>query len=350
LVILLWLVNTGWGRRMAHRLPPPIREVAGRVARRSRKFRQAIWRRRARAAAGRQPAEGALTPLLVDYYTRDGSTALMRLLASSPQIAIERSYPYEAKYFSYLWRWSRLVERQDRPAADWGPHALGSIAQEKRVPLMGPPPWVRRDLIEGDPGAESFASRCFDAVWLEFSRRATIATRVEHRRPEAAVAYYAEKHMNSWQLDLRKMPPLALVVLLRDPRDTLVSIDAFNRARDKDLGRRRSLGEEEAVTLFISRQRQRLRWIASLLEDDSVPVIRYEDLVFDLDAVAQRLERRLSVELDPAVVARDRRMPASHGTASSPEDSVGRWKQELAPELADRLARELSAELRATGL
>jgi Sulfotransferase family len=333
---------------MVHRLPRPIPEVARRLAWRSRTARHAIWRRRARAAGGGRPTEGALTPLLVDYYTRDGSTLLMRLLASSPQIAVERAYPYEAKYFSYLWRWSRLLERRDRPANDWGPHALGSIAQETRVPLMGPPPWDRRDLIEGDPGAESFARRCFDAAWLEFSRRATIATRVEHRRPDVAVAYYAEKHMNSWQLDLRKMPPLVMVVLLRDPRDTLVSIDAFNRARDKDLGRRRSMSEEESVTQFIARQRQRLRWIASLLEDDSVPVIRYEDLVLNLDAVAQRLERRLGVELDQAAIARDRRMPSQHGTATSPESSVGRWKHELAPELADRLARELAPELRAT--
>jgi hypothetical protein len=332
---------------MAHRLPRPIPEVAGRLARYSRRSRHTLWRRRALAAAGRQPAEGALTPLLVDYYTRDGSTALMRLLASSPQIAVERTYPYEAKYFSYLWRWSRLLERRDWPADDWGPHALGSIAQEKRVPLMGGPPWDRRDLVEGDPGAESFASRCFEAAWLEFSRRATVATRVEHRRPDATVAYYAEKHMNSWQLDLRKLPPLVLVVVLRDPRDTLVSIDAFNSARDKDLGRRRTLGEEEAVTHFIARQRQRLRWIASFLEDDTVPVIRYEDLVFDLEGVAKRLERRLRVELDPAAVARDRRMPAQHGTASSPESSVGRWKHELAPELADRLTTELAPELRA---
>ena len=60
-------------------------------------------------------------PILVDYFTRDGSTLMMRLLASSPQIAVERAYPYERKYFAYLWRWSRLLDREDWPEEQWAP-------------------------------------------------------------------------------------------------------------------------------------------------------------------------------------------------------------------------------------
>ena len=56
-----------------------------------------------------------LTPILVDYFTRDGSTLMMRLLSSSPQIAVEMSFPYERKYFAYLWRWAQLLDREDWP-------------------------------------------------------------------------------------------------------------------------------------------------------------------------------------------------------------------------------------------
>ena len=60
--------------------------------------------------SGRSSAD-SLQPLLLDYFTRDGSTLTMRLLASSPQIAVGGGYPYEHKYFAYLYRWAHLIEK-----------------------------------------------------------------------------------------------------------------------------------------------------------------------------------------------------------------------------------------------
>ena len=73
--------------------------------------------------SGREPnsrapeEQPALEPILVDYFTRDGSTLMMRLLATSPQIAVGGEYPYEHKYFAYLYRWARLLDRQTWPRA-----------------------------------------------------------------------------------------------------------------------------------------------------------------------------------------------------------------------------------------
>jgi hypothetical protein len=50
------------------------------------------------------------------------------------------------------------------------------------------------------------------------------------------VRFYAEKHLDTWLLDTAELPPFELIVLLRDPRDSYVSIRAFNRLR-KDAGR-----------------------------------------------------------------------------------------------------------------
>src|SRR5215217_1769145 len=176
--------------------------------------------KRLRRAASSHPARDGLTPILVDYYSRDGSTLTMRLLASSPQVALGGTYPFEQKLFAYLWRWSRLINRTEWDDGEWAPHDLGSILQERDSSVLGPPPWRRRELIDGvDPDEPSISDRCFDFAWREFSRRATSATRVAHREPEADVRYYAEKHLNSWLLDRRELPPLRLVVLLREPRD-----------------------------------------------------------------------------------------------------------------------------------
>jgi hypothetical protein len=301
-----------------------------------------------RRAAANHPARDALTPVLVDYYSRDGSTLTMRLLGSSPQVAVGGTYPFEHKFFAYLWRWSRLLTRSDWSEEEWDTNDLGSILQERDRSLLGPPPWRRRDLMEGtDADAPSMAERAFEAAWRDFSRRATEVTRVAHRDPGADVRYYAEKHMNSWLLDRAELPPLRLLVLLRDPRDTYASLLAFREATKAELGQRQAADEADYFRRFIERQRDRLRWIAGLEESRDTAIVRYEDLVRDLRGVSGRLEGWLGVELDPDSVAGDRRVGWVHRTADSPEKSIGRWRSDVPPDVTDAIARDLGPELSA---
>ena len=334
---------------MAGRLDPLRRS---KTARRLLFARDALRRGspRLRRAAASHPARDALVPILVDYYSRDGSTLTMRLLGSSPQVAVGGTYPYEHKFFAYLWRWSRLLTRPDWDEGEWATHDLGSILQERDRSTLGPPPWRRRDLMEGtEPGAPSMSRQAFDFAWREFSRRATAVTRVAHRDPEADVRYYAEKHMNSWLLDRAELPPFRLLVLLRDPRDTYASLLAFRDATKAELGQREASDEADYFRQFLERQRDRLRWIAGLEEGRDTTIVRYEELVRDLPGVARRLEDWLAVDLDAESVMRDRRVGWVHRTAESPEESVGRWRADLPPDAAATIARELAPELAAVG-
>jgi hypothetical protein len=93
-------------------------------------------------------SEPWLLPILVDYFTRDGSTLMMRLLCTSPHVVVDDQYPYERKYFNYLWHWSRLLDRGESPSESWGSSSLAAISQEWHVPLLraaavAPPPAVR---------------------------------------------------------------------------------------------------------------------------------------------------------------------------------------------------------------
>ena len=79
--------------------------------------------------------------------------------------------------------------------------------------------------------------------------------------------YYAEKHLNTWMVKLDDLPSVQLVALLRDPRDTYVSIEAFRRKR-RDAGQAgirmgRHAGETDEAWLarYLRRQRGRLWWI-----------------------------------------------------------------------------------------
>jgi Sulfotransferase family len=296
--------------------------------------------------------------VLVDYFSRDGSTVLMRLLATSPQIAVEprdthELRSYELRYFAYLWGWASLLDAERWPRRRWNDRALSAMLRRQAPALVGPPPWLPRALLEAAPEEQPMSRRCFDLAWAEFSRRAARLTRIEHAEPDADVRYYAEKHLNSWELDLDRLPPLRILAVLRDPRDTYVSMSAFDRRRGAPgFGRQRTVSEEEFLAGFIERQRARLRWIAGLLDDSNerIPVVRYEDLVRDLPGVAGRLEHRLGVELDPTAVLADRELRTLHVTAGSPEESIGRWRRELSPGIAHGLEMALGSELRAVGL
>ena len=304
--------------------------------------------------AQREIGADSLQPLLVDYFTRDGSTLTMRLLASSPEIAVSGGYPYEHKYFAYLYRWSRLSEQTEWPRQVWNPGVLATLSQKKQVPLMGGPPWKERELLDAAKGGEPLSEYAFRVLWEEFSRRATAQTRDRHRRPDVAVRYYAEKHLSTWQVDLKELPPVRLIAVLRDPRDTYVSIASFARKREKagqkgSMGQRPGESHDAWLKRHLARQRERLQWLRKAIDSGDMPVIRYENLVLSLEEEAARLGETLGVEFDPAAVVADEKMRTTHVSASTPEESIGRWRSEMDPELVKRFNDELGKELEALG-
>jgi glycosyltransferase involved in cell wall biosynthesis len=288
-----------------------------------------------------------LTPLLVDYFGRDGSTLMMRLLGTSPEIVIGDKYPFERKYFAYLWRWSRMLDRAEWPRETWRPADLASLDQESAQMMMGPPPWLPRGLFD-EGGSGSFSQFCFHAAWSEFSRRAVNVS--SGPDPRVTPRLYAEKHANTWLVDLGELPESKLVVLLRDPRDTFVSIKSFAEVRGADFGRGRVTSDGEYLEHVVSRQKRRLRWIEQLLAEGEVPVVRYEDLVTDIDGVAKRLSEALSVDLNPEATRSDRDLHKRHATTTNPQSSIGRWREELTEAEIEVFDRSLGAEMASVGL
>ena len=326
---------------VARRLSPQFSgsELAWLARRRLRRRAADRWRAGAPAAA----ADAWLTPILVDFFGRDGSTAMMALLASSPEIVIDEKYPYERRYFTYLWRWSRLLSRTDWPHALWTKDDVVSLAQEREgSTLVGPPPWLPRELLDAR-GEPPLAQRCFEFAWRELSTRA-----VARANGDDAPRYYAEKHGNTWLVDTRELPPVKLIVLLRDPRDTHASLRAFEDSEPvMSYGVHHIwAGDDDRLTGILDRHRRRLRWITALLAEDAASVVRYDELVADPRGVARRLERYLEVELDPDVL-RNRGLIGRHAT--SDRGGSERWRHDLDPETVERFNLELGSELDALG-
>ena len=109
------------------------------------------------------------------------------------------------------------------------------------------------------------------------------------------------------------------------------------------------MSDEDHLERYVEVHTEMLRWIARLLERGEVPVVRYEELIRDLPGVAARIGGWLSVDLDAAAVADDELMRLWHATTPSAEESIGRWRREMSPEMAAAFTRGMRAELAALG-
>lgn len=283
-----------------------------------------------------ESSEAPLIPVLVEGSGRDETTLMMQLLGTAAEIAFDRTYPYEQRYFSYLLAWARLPTREDWRAEGWDLDSLAHPGDLEKAGLMGPLPWPDRTLIAG-AGDREFWRDAFDPAWAAFSTRARAAVRKQLGDPDLELRYYAQKSADSWALPLDKLPELRLVCLLRDPRDTWISSVAFHQQR------------AEMLDKFLDGQKHRLRWLQTAEEDLDAPVVRFEDLVADLPTEAERLGDWLGVRLDAEAVLRRRGEFSEDITAGSAERSAARWKDEMPAELIDRFRKAMGPELSQLG-
>ncbi len=294
------------------------------------------------------PDGSPLNPVLIDGTGRDGTTLMMQLLGTSPEVAFDRIYPYEQRYFSYLLHWSRIPQLDEWEIDGWNLDSLGHLEDVERLAVVGALPWPERSLIS-DPDSELWQD-LFEAGWTAFSKRARKAVRSRLGDPEQPIRFYAQKVAESWLIPVDKVPvpELRICHVLRDPRDTWQSSVAFHRRRlaagEAFLPVGPDESEEVELGRFIVDQRERLR---ALLEEDQerFPVFRYERLVSDLPGEAKRLGDWLGAPLDAEAVQLRRGSFREHVTAGTIEQSVDRWRREMSAELAARFWSEMGDEL-----
>jgi len=275
----------------------------------------------------------------------------MALLASSPQVAMDREHPYEHRYFAWLKAWSALADLTEWDFDLWNAPMLAQMAVDADGQgLVGPPPWPSRPLWAAEGPGDELGPHLLLAAWREFSARAVARTRRDLGAADTRVRYHAEKTASVARLRERSPLPVRAVVLHRDPRDVWLSIQAFDEQRGY-YGFGRALGEddetwfERALAMLAERSRAA---VAERERPDSL-VLAYEDLVGRPDATAARLGEWLELDLDPAAPARDLERHGDHSTSASPEASVGRWRRELEPERRERFSAALGPELRELG-
>jgi hypothetical protein len=297
-----------------------------------------------------------IAPLLVTTLGRSGSTWLMQILASHPQVAVFRNFPYEST-----------------PAKYWL-HALRVICEPVNLIESAHPDnfhnnlwWVGNNPYHND--------RIYEQAWLEeWYARAHIEsmagfmqqtiddwyTTVARTQQQSDVSYFAEKHMwpnylpvLTWEL----YPRTKELFLVRDFRDMARSIMAFDEKRGyPGFGRPEHSTDEEYLRGELSKMATDLQrsWQT---RGDRAHLVRYEDLVREpgetVTSMLEYLELDSSPEMVSELLARgsekvlslpgfsyDASAVASHRTMPNLNATVGRWQGE-----GDESLRALAEEV-----
>jgi hypothetical protein len=307
---------------------------------------------RGRRAPLRSSFEPRRSPVLVTTLGRTGSMLLMRLLSAHPEVLVYRPHRFEQRIASY-----------------WGDVLLSVADPTSHIRQIAPPGdvddpawWLGRDAPMpaglrdagvqewlGGGALESLAAACQQQVEATYDRIvATTDTR-------DALLFAEKSNLRAANLLTELYPGARELFLVRDFRDMVSSILSFNAKRGvQGFGRSHATSDVEYVSSLGGWAHRLLR--AWERRRDSAHLVRYEDLVLDPQSALPGLLAYLGVEAGAQTVAAmcrelDEELPElrAHATSDGPASSIGRWRSDLAPEIADACARSLSPALEAFG-
>jgi hypothetical protein len=293
--------------------------------------------------------EPGLRPIVVTSLGRTGTTWLMRLLLEHPQIVVHPAHPHEVHAAAY---WAHLFKVLAEPADHLNsahPDAFRTtMSQAGHHPFFGPP-------VTAEPAMQAWFSHEYPRQLAEFSVQSTDSfyVRLAESQGKTGAQYFAEKFQPDripwlmWEL----YPQAREVVLVRDFRDVVCSILAFNRKRGfADFGRESVATDEEFVGLFSSHCRRLLEAYRS--RADRVHLLRYEDLILHPDDSLRSLLGYLGLPFARGVVAGmlERTSAvggplAAHRTSGDSRGSIGRWRRDMDPSMQRACDESLSQVL-----
>jgi hypothetical protein len=293
-----------------------------------------------------------IQPLMVNTIGRSGSTWLVWLLSCLPEAVAFSPWARDARVGTY---WISVLQSLARPQS--------YLAQLVPGPLEQRTWWLDRDDLKAGVGGnrelESWLGGEAVESLAEVSRSRIEAFYSQLAGPAERPRYFVEKYL-PYQLTpdlLGEMYSGAReVILVRDFRDMLCSVIAFNRKRGYEAFGRADAGSdaEYVETTVCNSARRLLRRMREL--GDAAHLVRYEDLIEAPAATFGELMAHLGLEPSEEAVAAtleraDSEAPKvdQHRTTDKASASIGRWKRDLSPQLAEVCAEVLDPVLEEFG-
>jgi hypothetical protein len=285
-----------------------------------------------------------IQPLMVNTIGRSGSTLLVTLLSSHPDVVAFSPFIKDARVSTY---WVNVLQDLAAPASYLAPFD---------PPDLERPHWwldsgageLGEDEVErwlGSDSVEIFAGHCRTQIEAFYANLAG----------DQGARYFVEKYLPYQVIPdlLAEMYPQAReVILVRDFRDMLCSVIAFNRKRGwSDFGYTEGGDDAQYVREVMYPSLARL---AERLRGDATRpyLVRYEDLVLEPEPVLAGLFEHLDLAADGELVGETVRQAREdtasmdhHRTTSDPAASIGRWHEDLPEEIAAVCDEELGSLL-----
>ena len=304
----------------------------------------------------RQPVrsgfEPAIHPLMVTSLGRSGSTWMLQILASHPEVAVYPEFPYEHKIGEY---WFHMLNVLSEPANrlqstdhmfEANPWWVGSNPYNDEFNLKDPAlrEWFGRDYVER---LAAFCQSNIEEWYTQVASRQ--GEPVPNRRDANARAnpdaplFFAEKYPPSalQEVAMELYPRAKEILLVRDFRDMASSILAFDKKRGYfGFGRRSGDTDESYIRGLRPMAKELLQ--AWRERKDRAHLVRYEDLVFrpretltdlldylELDASEPAVDELVAVMLGAPTEPGDGKTVRMHQTSADAAASVGRWRRDL---------------------
>ena len=295
-----------------------------------------------------------LQPLIVNSFGRTGTTLLMRMLASHPQIVVYDRPPYEIRGSKY---WMHALRVLGTPAD--GSSRIGAAMEFHEDPrAAGGNPFYSSEFAAAQ-NVEAWSGSNYLAELLAFCQRSIddwyLQTATAQGQPAAPLVFFAEKHFpDLFPRLLRDLYPGAReIFLVRDFRDMIASMLAYNaRKGSGDFGRDRVATDDA----WLDYLRQNFTVLRSAWHDRGEPesLIRYEDLVGDPAGVLQRLLTWLDLDASQATIGQLVTATVApelqgHGSSTSAAASMGRWRSDLPLDMQVKVDERFSDLLQTFG-
>jgi hypothetical protein len=216
--------------------------------------------------------------------------------------------------------------------------------------------WCGRESVEASADfCRANIEACYRSIAADEAGRWALDGVLDHERSSAR--YFTEKAgpLTGPELFWELYPQMREIILVRDPRDLLASILAFNAKRGFQAFGRSAVKNDHTYIVVL---RERMRQIQRAVEARTPRAyfLRYEDLIRQPHETLRALLEYLDLDAAPATVEKvlqrageDTAELKFHRTSAGPRESIGRWRRDLSPKLQALCQRELGEVLAPLG-
>ncbi len=293
------------------------------------------------------PYRPSLQPFPVTSLGRTGTTVLVEMMADHPSMIAQRIYPYETRVAAW-WMHALTILSGHRHESSH-PDSFSDESQTFRLGFNpwswdiqpnGPAvrDWLRKEAVED---MASFCQRQID----EWYRR------IGRDQNEHGARFFVEKGVPNhvprmfWQL----YGGAREIFLFRDFRDMCCSFISFDAKRQQTDFTKDDSSPAELLSRIVADYR---RLVLSWEERQEVSLmIRYEDLLRDPGRTIDRIVAYAGIESSPSIITSmtsksesQSELASAHRTTETWSRSIGRYRNDMTPELRAR-ALELGADL-----